>query len=393
MDLNKKKIDLVNDTISKKDIDELIKWLKKDKRLTKGKLTIEFEQVWSEWLGREHSVFVNSGSSANLLMFYALICSKRMKNKKVIVPALSWSTTVSPVIQLGLEPILCDADSETLGVNTDHLKELFEQHRPSTLIIVHVLGFPNKMKEILKLCEEYDVILLEDSCESVGSTYNGVKTGNFGLMSTFSTYYGHHFSTIEGGLISTDDTEIYNILLSLRSHGWDRDLDPIIKKKLRSEHDIDEFRALYTFHYPGFNLRSTDLQAKIGLLQMEKLDRTIEKRKKNFHLYNERIINNSWKIYPEYMTVSNFAYPIIHQRSKILIKNLQNNNIDCRPLVCGSIGRQPFFTNLYGKQSGLDFADLVHNHGVYIPNNPDLSENDITMISRIVNNSIIEHVQ
>ena len=389
MGLNKKKIPLVKDTISKKDINEVIKWLRKNEQLTKGRLTIEFEKKWSEWLGRKFSLFVNSGSSANLLMMYALICSERMKNKKVIVPAVSWATTVAPVIQLGLEPILCDADKETLGVDIDHLEILFSIHHPSVLIIVHVLGFPNKMKEILELCKKYNVILLEDSCESVGSTYDGIKTGKFGLMGSFSTYYGHHFSTIEGGLISTDDEEIYNVLLSIRSHGWDRDLDPELRKELREQHNIDEFRALYTFYYPGFNLRSTDLQAKIGLLQMERLDETIEKRKNNFILYNQLIQNNSWKVKPESnTTISNFAYPIIHTKNDIIVKNLQDNNIACRPLVCGSIGRQPFFTNLYGKQSDLTFADVVHDHGLYIPNNPDLTEKDIIMISKIVNKSI-----
>jgi CDP-6-deoxy-D-xylo-4-hexulose-3-dehydrase len=386
---NTKKISLVKDAISKKDIAELVKWLKKNEQLTKGKLTIEFENKWSNWLGRKHSLFVNSGSSANLLMIYALMLSQRLKNKKIIVPSVSWVTTVAPIIQLGLEPILCDADTDTLGVDIDHLRKLIHEHKPSALMIVHILGFPGKMDEIIKLCGENDVILLEDSCESVGSTYKGVKTGNFGLMSAFSMYYGHHFSTIEGGLISTDDDEIYNILLSIRSHGWDRDLDHKTRKDLREKYNVDEFKALYTFYYPGFNLRSTDLQAKIGLLQLEKLDSVIEKRKNNFLFYDKLIINDEWKIKMDRnIEISNFAYPIIHKNINIIVKNLQENNIDCRPLVCGSIGRQPFFTDLYGKQTGLDFADVVHDYGLYIPNNPDLTEKDIIRISKIVNNSI-----
>lgn len=391
MKLNKKHIPLVKDTISKKDINELIKWLRKNEQLTKGKLTIEFEKVWSKWLGKEHSVFVNSGSSANLLMIYALLQSQRMKNKKVIVPAVSWATTVAPVIQLGLEPILCDADRDTLGVDIDHLEILFGLHNPSALMIVHAVGFPNKMREVSELCQKYDVILLEDSCECVGSTYDGIKTGNFGLMSSFSTYYGHHFSTIEGGFISTDDEEIYNILLSLRSHGWDRDLDPELRKDLREQYNVDEFRALYTFYYPGFNLRSTDLQAKIGLLQLEKLDEIVKKRIHNFHIYDRLIMNSYWKVTPPRNTeISNFAYPIIHPNIKTIVKNLQENNIACRPLICGSIGRQPFFTNLYGKQDGLTFADTVHDFGLYIPNNPNLTEKEIKIISDIVNKTTDE---
>jgi len=386
--LKPKKISLINDTISKKDINEVIKWLRKNEQLTKGKLTMEFENVWSEWLGRKYSIFVNSGSSANLLMIYALIQAKKLKNKKIIVPAVSWVTTVSPIIQFGLEPILCDADNETLGVNITHLKTLIEKHSPSVLVLVHVLGIPNKMNEILKLCEEHNVIVLEDSCESVGSTYNGVKTGNFGLMSSFSTYYGHHFSTIEGGIISTNDNEIYNILLSLRSHGWDRDLQSEVKKQLREEYDIDEFKSLYTFYYPGFNLRSTDLQAKIGLIQLERLNNVIEKRFENFQLFDKYIKNNYWKIQPvDNNKISNFAYPIIHPNIKTIIQNLHQNNIFCRPLICGSIGRQPFYTNLYGGQNNLDFADIVHDFGIYVPNHPELTEHDIKYISKIINQS------
>lgn len=389
MGLNKKKIELVKDTITKKDINELIKWLRKNEQLTKGKLTVEFEKKWSQWLGKKRSIFVNSGSSANLLMISALMQSKRMKNIKIIVSSVSWATTVAPIIQLGLEPILCDADKETLGVDIVHLKKLIQEHKPSVLMIVHALGIPNKMNEILELCNKNGIILLEDSCECVGSTYNGIKMGNFGLMSSFSTYYGHHFSTIEGGLISCDDEEIYNILLSLRSHGWDRDLDSDIRKNLREQYSIDEFRALYTFYYPGFNLRSTDLQAKIGLLQLDKLDASIEKRISNFKLYDRLIKNDYWKINPpQNMEISNFAYPIIHPNINLIVKNLQDNNIACRPLICGSIGRQPFFTNLYGEQRGLDFANIVHDFGLYVPNNPDLTEKNIMMISKIINKSI-----
>jgi CDP-6-deoxy-D-xylo-4-hexulose-3-dehydrase len=314
-----------------------------------------------------------------------------LKNKKVIVSSVSWVTTVAPLIQLGLEPILCDADSENLGIDANHLKILVKEHNPSALLIVNVLGFPNKMNEILEICKENNIILLEDSCESVGSTYNGIMTGNFGLMSSFSTYYGHHFSTIEGGLISTDDDEIYNILVSLRSHGWDRDLDDKTQKDLREKYGIDNFRALYTFYYPGFNMRSTDLQAKIGLLQLERIDSIVEKRINNFKLYNSLIKNDFWKVSsPDNVKVSNFAYPIIHKNIKSIVKNLQENNIECRPLLCGSIGRQPFFMNLYGNQKGLNFANIVHDIGMYVPNNPGLTEKDITIISNIINKSINE---
>lgn len=380
-----KNIKLINDTIDFKDIGKLTEWLSTNPRLTKGELTLTFEKMWSDWLGRKYSVFVNSGSSANLAMLYSLLLSGKLKNKKIIVPSVSWATTVTPAIQLGFEPILCECDKETLGLDIKHLEELILDHDPSSIILVHVLAFPCKMDEILLLCEKNNIILVEDSCESIGSTYNNIKTGNFGLMSSFSFYYGHHISTIEGGMVCTDDDELYNLLLSIRSHGWDRDLDQEVQKKLRTDNNVSDFRSLFTFYYPAFNLRSTDLQAFIGINQIKKIDSFSEKRSNNFKLYQSLIKNNYWKIKEfDNCFVSNFAYPVITPNIDNLVKELQQNNIECRPLVCGSIGQQPFWVNLFGKDS-FEFADKVHFEGLYLPNNQDITEDDIKLICSIVN--------
>ena len=241
------------------------------------------------------------------------------------------------------------------------------------------------MDEIVKLCVDNDIILLEDSCESIGSTYNNVKTGNFGLMSSFSFYYGHHMSTIEGGMISTDDEEIYRLLLSVRSHGWDRDFDKDFQFKIRKENNVNDFRALYTFYYPGFNLRSTDLQAFIGLNQIQRIDDFSEIRNENYKLYDSLITNNYWKIKNfDNCFYSNFAYPIITPNIEELVAELQLNKIECRPLVCGSMGLQPFWKKLYGELD-FDFANIVHNYGLYLPNNQDIKEEEIRIISSIVN--------
>jgi CDP-6-deoxy-D-xylo-4-hexulose-3-dehydrase len=380
-----KNIKLVNDTIDSNDIKKLINWLETNPRLTKGELTVEFEKKWSTWLGTKYSVYLNSGSSANLAMVYSLLVSGRLKNKKIILPSVSWTTTVTPSIHLGLEPILCEADKDTLGVNIDHLEELFKTHNPAALMIVHVLAFPNKMKEIVELCKKYDVILLEDSCESIGSTYDGKKTGTFGLMSSFSFYYGHHMSTIEGGMVSTDDEEIYKILLSIRSHGWDRDFDPEYQKQIREKYNVSDFRAFYTFYYPGFNLRSTDLQAFIGLSQLDKIDDFSKKRNENYKTYQSLIQNDYWKIEDnDNCFYSNFAYPIITPQISKLASELISSGIECRPLVCGSIGLQPYWKNLYGETS-FDFADIVHNYGLYVPNNQDLTFDEIKFVCDIIN--------
>ena len=202
-------ISLVKDTINNKDIDKLIDWLKTYPRLTKGKVTLELEEKWSKWLGTKYSVFCNSGSSANLLMLSALKESGYMKNNKVVVPSVAWATDLAPVIQLGFEPILVDANTNDLSVDLEHLEKIFKEENPSALMFVSVLGLVPNMKKLLDLCTKYSVYLLEDTCESMGCEYKGQKLGTFGMMSTFSTYFGHHISTIEGGFISTDNFELY----------------------------------------------------------------------------------------------------------------------------------------------------------------------------------------
>lgn len=376
-------IKLVKDTISHQEIDVLCDWLKTYPQLTKGSKTEEFEKNWSEWLGRKYSVFVNSGSSANLAMIYSLKVANRLKNNKIVFPCVSWVTTISPAIQFGMHPILCETDKNTLGIDVDHFEKICKEENPACLCIVHVLGIPNDMDRIISICEKYNVILLEDSCESVGSLYKGKQTGTFGLMSTFSTYYGHHYSTIEGGFVCTDDFEIYEILKSIRSHGWSRDLSPETKKKLQEENQIDDFRNLYTFYYPGFNLRSTDLQAFLGINQLKFLKEKNVKRYNNLILYDTYIKNSYWKLkFSDF--ISNFAYPIIHPLKNKIVQALKEGNVECRPLICGSMSRQPFFYKKYGLKEH-NFSDIIHDYGLYLPNNPDMTEQEILHVANIVN--------
>lgn len=383
------KVQLVKDTIDKEDIEKLIDWLKTNPKLTKGLYTNLFEERWSSFIGVKHSVYVNSGSSANLAMAYALKVHGRLKNNIVIAPAVSWVTTIAPFMQLGFDVKLADCDRDTLGPDIEYMEKLIKKYNPSILILVHVLGFPAKMKEIISLCKKNDIILLEDSCESVGSDYNKQKTGSFGLMSSFSFYFGHPLSTIEGGMICTDDDYFYNILKSIRAHGWDRDLDNPFKTELKNGYDVDEFKDLYTFYYPGFNLRSTDLQAFIGMSQMEKASMVVEKRYENYLLYHELIKNNYWKIKPtENSFVSAFAYPIITPKIKELVKELRKNDIETRPLICGSIARQPFWTKINGHSNEFKMADEVDKFGLYLPNNHQLSSEEIKFVCKVVNSVV-----
>jgi len=381
-------INLVKDTIDNKDIDRLIDWLKTYPRLTKGEVTLELEKKWSKWLGRKYSVFCNSGSSANLLMLSALKESNLLKNNKVVVPSVAWATDLAPVMQLGMKPILCDSNMEDLSVDLNHLKYIFENEKPSTLMFVSVLGLVPKMNKLVKLCKKHDVILLEDTCESMGCEYEGKKLGTFGEMSSFSTYFGHHISTIEGGFISTDNFELYELLLSLRSHGWDRDLSKHTQKKLRKEWKVSEFDSMYTFYHAGYNLRSTDLQAYIGLGQIDNLTVWGTKRAANFNTYQRHIKNEYWKPKPYRKSfISNFAYPIIHPNRDKIVKALQKNDIQVRPMICGSMGTQPFYVKEYGKLE-LPKVSVIDKYGFYVPNHPQLTKKELTKIIDIVNKEI-----
>lgn len=378
-------IKLVSDTIDKNDITNLVGWLSQDEipRLTKGDITIEFEKKWSNKIGVDHTTYVNSGSSAILLALAALKESGKLKNNKIIVPALSWLTDVSSPIQLGMDVILCDCNLDDLSIDMNHLKQLIKEEDPSLLILVSVLGLVPNMSDIVSICDENNVILIEDVCESMGSKFEDKYLGTFGVVSLFSLYYGHHLSTIEGGLICTNDSELNDIIVSMRSHGWDRDWSKEKQKEYRDKYNIDDFNSLYTFYYPGFNFRSTDLQAFIGMSQVDKLDNFSINREKNFKLYNENITINELNIkYNDKNFISNFAYPIVSKNRESIVKRLIENNIEVRPLIAGSMARKPFWK---GRVDNLPNCDIINNNGFYIPNHQCLSIDDINKICSIVN--------
>tara|TARA_R110002012_G_scaffold65188_1_gene170987 strand:- start:454 stop:1608 length:1155 start_codon:yes stop_codon:yes gene_type:complete len=382
-------IPLVKNTINKEDIDRLIEWLKTYPRLTKGNLTIEFERLWSKFMGVKHSIFVNSGSSANLIMVYSLIEAGILKiGDDIIIPSLSWSTSLAPAIQFGLNPILCDCNKEDLSVDLTHLENLIKERKPKCMMIVPILGLVPQMDKIMDMCEKYNIILIEDACESLGSKFNGKKLGSFGLMSTFSTYFGHHISTIEGGMVCTNDDKFANLLKSLRSHGWDRDMDVETQDELRKKYNVDEFNSQYTFYHTGFNLRSTDLQAFLGIGQLEKLPMVVKNRNENFKLYYELLDDSFWK--PELRVsdyISNFAFPIIHKNRNTIVKVLNENNIENRPLLAGSLGKQPYWFNKFDVTT-LPNVDDIDEYGLYLPNNHEMTVDEIKKICEVLNSTV-----
>jgi CDP-6-deoxy-D-xylo-4-hexulose-3-dehydrase len=380
-------VKLVNDTINKDDINALIEWLSQDEipRLTKGDLTIELEKKWADKIGSKYSVYVNSGSSAILLALAAFLYSKNIRNKKIVVPSLSWATDISSPMLLGMEPIMCDCNLEDLSCDLEHLEHIFKKDSPAAFILVSPLGLVPNMDKIIKLCEEYDVTLFEDVCESMGSKYHDKYLGTFGFASFFSMYFGHHLSTIEGGFINTDNEDFYYLLLMMRSHGWDRDLPTWKQKELREKYKCDDFSALYNFYLPGFNLRATDLQAFIGLRAIDKLDGYAKNRNKNFFTYMDNVKTNHLKLrVDETNFISNFAFPIVNKNKGKIVMELISNDIEVRPIIAGNMAAKPMWTVNHGHIS-LPNCEMIDAYGFYLPNHQDLTTAEILTITNILN--------
>ena len=315
-------IKLAHNTIDKKDYKVLIKFLEKNSYLNQSKITKKFEEKFSQKITTNHSVFVNSGSSANLLIAQTLLEGNFLKNKIAILPSVSWSTTVSPFLQLGYKVLLCDCDSETLGINVKHLEKLCKKFNPGLLVLVNVLGHTNNFDEILYLQKKYNFKLIEDNCESLGSKFKQKKLGTYGLASSHSFYFGHHISTIEGGMVSTKNKKFYNISLAIRSHGWSRDMQTSYKKMLEKKYGVDEFRSFFTFYYSGFNFRSTDLNARLGIEQLKKIDKISIIRHKNFNYYKEKL-NNFWSQNSKLDVISSFGYATFVKNRLQVFKHLR----------------------------------------------------------------------
>jgi len=380
----KKRYLLAEHTINGDDLRALSAWLATDPWLTQNGLVREFEKTYAAWLGVPHALFVNSGSSANLLMYYALLASGRLANRKVIVPAVSWATTVAPAIQFGFEPILCEAASDTWGLDPGHLEQLLEAHRPAAVIMVHVLGVPNDMDAVLRLQERYGFALMEDACASQGSRYGGRPIGTFGTLSSFSFFYGHHMSTIEGGMVCTADGELQDLLLHLRSHGWSKDAEPESEARRAEAAGVHQFNRPFTFYYPGFNLRSSDLNAHLGLSQMQRIDHVVARRKENHRVYQQRFLaaegfgcQTSDRADICSISFAGLASSVEHRER--VGEALRASGIETRPVGGGNMSRQPFWTERF-PTIPLPMADRIHDAAFQMPNHPGLSVEDIGFI-------------
>ncbi|MEW6246957.1 MAG: DegT/DnrJ/EryC1/StrS family aminotransferase [Nitrospirota bacterium] len=378
---------LAEDTIDRHDVNRLVAWLQTYPRLTQGAITREFETRWSQWLGIPYSVFCNSGSSANLLMYYALLVSGRLRNTTVIVPSVGWATSIAPAIQFGFQPVMCEADPDTFGLELNHLEDLLRRTGAATVLLVQVLGVPHKMDELLDLKSRYGFILLEDACAAIGAEYHGRRVGTFGDLASFSFYFGHQMSTIEGGMVSTEDKRFADLLRLLRSHGWSRDLDAESHQALIRRYEIDDFHSPFVFYEPGFNLRSTDLNAFIGLGQLDKLDAMTAQRRANHERYARHLAGRFRSQQPPAgARVASIHYGLLAdhtEQRKRIVSALIAHGVETRLFSAGNLGLHPFWINRYGKAS-FPMADRIHHCGFFLPNHHSLDPVDVDRIANIV---------
>jgi CDP-6-deoxy-D-xylo-4-hexulose-3-dehydrase len=350
---------------------------------------LNFEKAFSLKQNRHFGILFNSGGSANLALLQALKNIGRLKDgDKVGFSALTWSTNTMPIIQTGLVPVPIDCTPDTLNVMSSNLIERLNDTDLKALFLTNVLGFTGDLEEIRKICEERDIILLEDNCESLGTQLESRKAGNFGLASTFSFFVAHHMSTIEGGMICTDDAELSEMLCIVRANGWDRNLSSAQQIKWRKKYDIhSEFIAKYTFYDLGFNMRPTEITGFLGLYQLQFLDGNIQARESNY-LQLEKIVeqNDDLILLKHYhiKVLSTFAFPIVCKTAEMRTKYLERFSgagIEIRPMIAGNMQRQPFYSKYVDIKYELPGADFLHTNGFYSGNYPELTQTDLETIS------------
>jgi CDP-6-deoxy-D-xylo-4-hexulose-3-dehydrase len=290
-------------------------------------------------------------------------------------------------MQFGMQPIMVGADKDTFGIDLDQLEQVCIKEQPSVVIYVQVLGVPHYKERLLKLKEKYGFILLEDACAALGARYSdGTMVGQVGDMSSFSFYFGHQLSTIEGGMVNTNSKELYDLLIMLRSHGWGKDLDQQAYNNLIDKNNVDDFHKPFTFFVPGFNVRATDLQAFIGIRQVEKAEWVSERRNANHIRYAKNLENvvrfQNWYDHKP-VSISFGALADSTQHRKEIVNRLVANGVETRIFSAGNLGRHPFWKNIYGEFND-NVSNMIHERGFFVPNDPSLTEEEVDFISSLI---------
>ena len=383
---------LMEDNIDKEDINSLINFLNQTPipKLTNGPKVVEFENAWGQWLGTKYNLMVNSGASANELTILAL--NELYEDGEVILPPLTWISDISSVIFSKFTPVFCDINLKNLSFDLEKLKKLITP-KTRAIFLTHVLGINGLTEELLNICKENNIHLIEDVCESHGTTFKGKKVGTYGFVSNFSFYFAHHMSTIEGGMICTDNERFYQICRALRSHGMIREMT---NESMRNEiiNKNPDLNKDFIFLRPSHNFRSTELNAVLGLSQLKKLDSNNKKRIDNYDYFMSKLNSSKYVTDLELEGQCNYAFTVILKDPSMATRlnvelRLKENAIEFRRGMSGGGNqlRQPYIKK-YFKINYDDFkvVDHVHNFSWYIGNYPGLQRDKIDTLLNVLNN-------
>jgi len=381
------KYSLCDSTWGKEEYNALNRVIKSD-RFSMGKEVQQFEYDFARKMDKKYAIMSNSGSSANLLAIAALIYSDYLKKgDEVIVPAVSWSTTYYPLTQHGLKLRFVDIDAQTLNIDVTQVESAITD-KTKAIFAVNLLGNANDYDEIQKVCDKHDLILIEDNCESLGGTYNGKELGTFGVLGTYSTFYSHHICTMEGGVTVTDDKLLYEYMLSIRSHGWTRNLPE--NSSLHNKSD-DSFYESFNFIVPGYNLRPLEMEGALGQEQLKKMDRIISTRRKNAQYFAKEMHKiEGIRIQKEIGESSWFGFALILEgknigKRKELVELLSNNDVEVRPIVAGNFTRNPVIKYIdYSIYGELKNADDIHDNGFFVGNHSEKNYTQVDMLVALI---------
>lgn len=380
---------LMKNAITWKDKLSLIKFIAFNDQFTNGATVKKFEESWNKWLGSNHSLFVTSGSTANLLLVSAIKEKFNLKaGSKVLLPSCTWVTTVCPFIQMGFQPIFCDINLTDYSFDINHMKSIASRHKDISVVsVTHLLGFRANVEAYKEIFP--NAIFIEDLCESHGCTNsNNAKQGANSLGATFSFYFGHHMTTIEGGMVSSNDEDLHELMNIKRSHGMARLLPK--DKFIAATEKWPEVNPKFLFLTDAFNFRNTELNAVLGINQLARLDDIITKRRENYRKFISIISNyeDIFRLPSIDNTNSNFALPfILHDASikSTLIDEFEKSGIETRPIVSGNLLLQPFLQNYKLEPNSSNNISTLHNCGFYIGNNQYVDDNDFDLLTRALN--------
>lgn len=386
--MNKLVWPLMKETISFSDRLKMAWFALTTHKFTNGEKVKQFENDWSKWLGCKHSLFVSSGSTANFLLLSAVKEKYNLKDgDKVLVPACTWVTNVSPVIQLGLTPIFADIELENFSFDLNKLTELKKKHKDIRAIFVtHLLGYNAPVEKLKDFFPK--AIIIEDVCESHGvRDIDGIKRGANTTGATFSFYFGHHMTTVEGGMISTNDTELYELMRVKRSHGMAREASPDQFKKYQEENP--ELHPSFLFVTDGYNFRNHEITAVLGSSQLSRLDDMIAIRQRNYQKYLKLISMFADKFFIPTKDYNNssFCFPFIckNKETYIKLKDLfDKHGIEHRPVVSGNLLKHPFLKKYKIETNGPHNVDVLHERGIYVGNNHFVNDKDLHLLEKIL---------